>query len=237
MTSRIADAPHELDPSAAESGGGVAYEPLAQTVTRHLRDAIFDGRVAPGTPIRQEAVAQELGTSRIPVREALRQLEVEGLVTIVPHSGARVATLDFEECLEIYKIRERIEPLAFAESSGRLTGVQLATVARLCREVEDSFGDDKAWIDVDRRFHLSCYAAAPPRLARMIVGFWHSTQKYRRILTQVLSTDDYDAYHGEHRLMVGALAHGNASAGEALVRMHIERSRMRLSEHRDLFDR
>ena len=205
-------------------------------MTEQLRDAIFDGRLAPGTPIRQEAVARDLGTSRIPVREALHQLEVEGLVTIVPHSGARVATLDFEECLEIYRIRERIEPLALADSVGRLSGEQLATIGRLCDEIEAERGD-RAWIDVDRRFHLGCYAGASPRLARMIGGFWNATQKYRRVLQQTLSDVDYDAYHHEHRLMVDALATGNVSAGEALVRMHIGRSLALFSDHRELFDR
>lgn len=228
----ISSRPPLIDVRDADRAG---YRPLATLVTQELRNAILEGRLKPGTPIRQEQVAREYGTSRIPVREALRQLENEGLVTIVPRSGARVATLDFEECLEIYKIRERIEPLAFAESVGRLTAAQLAELERLAGEIERS-DDEKAWIDVDRRFHLGCYVGAPPRLARMIVGFWHSTQKYRRLLVQTLTPEDYAAYHGEHRLMVTALAQGNASAGEALVRMHIERSRLRLSAARDLFD-
>jgi DNA-binding GntR family transcriptional regulator len=160
-------------------------------VTEELRNAILDGRLKPGTPIRQETIAREFGTSRIPVREALRQLENEGLVTIVPYSGARVATLDFEACLEIYKIRERIEPLAFAESVGRLGGEQLEMLDLLAGAIEASLADEKAWIDIDRRFHLGCYAEAPPRLARMIVGFWDATQKYRRILTQTLMPEDY----------------------------------------------
>jgi DNA-binding GntR family transcriptional regulator len=224
-------------PAPTLDAAGHAYEPLASLVTRELRDAIVEGRLRPGSPIRQEAVAREYGTSRIPVREALRQLENEGFVTIVPHSGARVATLDFEECLEVYKIRERIEPLAFSESVGRLTDQQLQTLSSLALEIEENVDDEKAWIDVDRRFHLGCYPGAPPRLARMIVGFWHSTQKYRRLLTQTLTADDYRAYHHEHRLMVIALAQGNAPAGEALVRLHIERSRMRLAASRELFDR
>jgi DNA-binding GntR family transcriptional regulator len=224
-----------LDPKP-RGATAVSYQPLATHVTRQLRDAILDGRLKPGAPVRQEAVAREFGTSRIPVREALCQLENEGLVTIVPHCGARVATLDFDECLQIYKIRERIEPLAFAESVGRLTHGQLQTLDGLAAQIEASSHDKKAWIDIDRRFHLGCYEGAPPRLARMIVGFWHATQKYRRILTPVLSPEDFDAYHREHRLMVTALAQGNASAGEALVRMHIERSRTRLSANRELFD-
>jgi DNA-binding GntR family transcriptional regulator len=221
---------------AGEGSLGARYTPLAELVTEQLRAAIFEGQLAPGAPIRQETVARELGTSRIPVREALRQLEVEGLVTIVPHSGARVATLDFDECLEIYRIRERVEPLAFGESVGHLSPAQLETIDQLCNEIEGRRGST-AWIDVDRRFHLACYDGAPPRLRRMIVGFWHATQQYRRILQQTLSEQDYDAYHHEHRLMVNSLVTENVSAGESLVRIHIERSRTLLSDHCELFDR
>jgi DNA-binding GntR family transcriptional regulator len=220
--------------SGQEIGSG-PYTPLAHVVTEELRSAIFEGRLPPGAPIRQEAVARELGTSRIPVREALRQLEGEGLVTIVPHSGARVAKLDYEECLDIYRIRDRIEPLAFGDTVGRLSSDQLATLVGLCDEIEEN-RDGRAWIDVDRRFHLGCYTGASPRLARMISSFWNATQKYRRILQQTLSDADYDAYHHEHRLMIDALEAGNVSAGEALVRMHIGRSLTLLSDHRELFE-
>ncbi len=226
-----------LDPISAPARGA-AYQPLATAVTNELRDAILDGRLRPGAPIRQEAIARQYGTSRIPVREALRQLEAEGLVTIRPRSGARVATVDFEECLEIYKIRERLEPLAFGESVGRLTRGQLATVRRLAEETEAVAADHSAWLDADRRFHLACYVGVPtPRLLSMIVGFWNTTQQYRRLLVSTLRPVDFEIYHREHWLMTEALRGGSVRAGEELVRTHIERSRMRLSEHRKLFDR
>jgi DNA-binding GntR family transcriptional regulator len=224
-------------PRVAASVDEATYRPLAMLVTKELRDAILDGRLKPGTPIRQEAIARIHGTSRIPVREALRQLEAEGLVTIRPHSSARVATLDFEECLEIYAIRERLEPLAFAASVGRLTEGQLAVVQRLALEVEEVAHDQMAWLETDRRFHLACYVGAPmPRLVRMIESFWNTTQQYRRVLVSTLSSADFEAFHDEHRLMADVLRRGSARAGEELVRMHIERSRTRLAEHRELFD-
>jgi DNA-binding GntR family transcriptional regulator len=213
-------------------------EPMTQVVARRLREAIIDGDLKPGTPIRQRAVAQEFGVSRIPVREALRHLESEGLVTIRAHSGARVAVLDFEEYAEIYKIRERLEPLALAESIGRLTDEQRQAVTALAIEVESLTGDLKAWLDADRRFHLACYAGVPtPRLLRMITDFWDTTQRYRRILLTTFSEEDFDVVHLEHRLIVNAVHTGNTRVGEELIRMHIERSRMRLNAHRELFDR
>jgi len=217
---------------------GSDYEPMAQRVARQLRDAIFDGRLAPGAPVRQEAVAQQFGVSRVPVREALHQLEAEGLLDVRPHSGARVAVLDFEECLEIYKIRERLEPLAFSESVPNLTAEQRLEVAKITDEVEALSGDDAAWLDGDRRLHLAMYAGiATPRLLRMIVGIWNTTQRYRRLLLTTFDDEDYAIANMEHRLMVDAIQQGNIRAGEELVRVAMERTRLRLARNRDLFNR
>lgn len=213
------------------------FEPMTQVVARQLREAIFDGELEPGTPLRQEAVAKDFGISRIPVREALRQLESEGLVIIRPHSGARVAVLDFEECTEIYKMRERLEPLALSESIGSLTDEQKQTAKQAAKEVESLTGDLKAWLSADRRFHLACYAGVPtPRLLRMIVDFWNTTQRYRRILLATFTEEDFAITHIEHGLIVNAVLTGNARAGEEIIRIHIERSRLRLASHRELFD-
>ncbi|MBW3670012.1 MAG: GntR family transcriptional regulator [Actinobacteria bacterium] len=214
------------------------YEPMAQAVARHIRDAIFSGGLAPGAPIRQESIANELGVSRIPVREALRHLEAEGLVTIRPHSGARVAVLDFDECVEIYKMRERLEPLAFSESAGRLSAAQLDAVRRQCDKVEASVGDVRAWIEADREFHLACYAGADARrLVGLVTTFWNTTQHYRRALVGTFAPADYELFQCDHRLMVAALAESDGRGGENIVRLHIERARLRLAQHMELFHR
>jgi DNA-binding GntR family transcriptional regulator len=219
-----------------DSRDGAGYEPRAQDVARRLREAIYEGRLKPGQPVRQEAVAEELGVSRIPVREALRQLEAEGLVVLRPHSGARVATLDFAECEEIYKIRERLEPLALSESIVHITEEQAEQAAALALELQQTRNDPVAYLECDRRLHLACYAGvATPRLLRMIVGFWNTTQQYRRILLTTFGDEDFDVLDSEHLLIVNSLMTGNARMGEDLMRAHIERSRMRLAHHRELF--
>lgn len=234
----------ELDAAGGGGAGGAggagdasAYEPMARAVARHLRDAIYDGKLARGAPIRQEAVAQELGVSRIPVREALRELEVEGLVTIRPHSGARVAVLDFAECVELYMIRERIEPLAFGDSVDNLSPDQAADLAKLAQRIEELKGDGKAWIEADRQFHVASYAGARlPRLLDMVVSFWNTTQQYRRIQVDNFSPEDFRLFHSDHALMLDAVERGNRRGGEEAVRAHIERSRLWLSQRRELFD-
>ena len=78
---------------------------------------------------------------------------------------------------------------------------------------------------------------ATPRLLRMIVEFWNTTQRYRRVLLDTFSPEDYELINFEHRLIAEAALNGSVRRGEDLIRMHIERSRLRLSHHQDLFNR
>lgn len=211
-------------------------ETFADRIARIVRDDIVMGRRLPGEALRQQEIADALGASRPPVREALRLLEAEGFVTLHPYSGARVARLDFQECVEIYKIRERIEPLAFSESMAWLLDDQLSVADAAATLVEAARGDVGLWLEADRNFHLACYAGlSSRRLSDMITGFWNSTQMYRRVLLMTFTEQDYTTAHDEHRLMLVALHEKNARAGEELLRFALERSRMRLTANRDLF--
>ena len=88
-----------------------AHGAAGRRIADALRRDILDGVLAPGTRIRQEQLAEEYGASRVPVREAIRALEGEGLVTVVANTGAWVSRLSLAECDELYRVRERIEPL------------------------------------------------------------------------------------------------------------------------------
>lgn len=181
--------------------------------------------------MRQEALAQQLGTSRIPVREALQELESEGLVTLVRHSGARVARFDLDECIELFRIREAVEPMAIAESLTRMTAPTLEELHHLAQQIESSRHDLEAWIKHDRDFHLLTYSAAPfSRLLNMIAGFWNTTQVYRRIYVSIFTEHDYDISHMEHRMILDALdRHDPVDAAER-ERSHIRRTRLALTE-------
>jgi DNA-binding GntR family transcriptional regulator len=217
--------------NAAEAGS------LTDYIAGELREKIFRHELKPNEPIRQEKIALELGTSRLPVREALRRLESEGLVVIRPYSGARVAILDHVECEEIYKIRERLEPLAISESIPFLTTAQQDEVQRLADVLPALRGDGVAWLQGDRDFHLATYAGIrSPRLLTMIVGYWNTTQHFRRLLLSTFSDHDYDMVEAEHALIVDAVRTRDVRFAEDMLRIHIERSRIRLSERSALFD-
>jgi len=224
-------------PAPADAAGADGYEPIGETVKRRLREAIIEGRLAPGTRIRQEAVARYLGTSRIPVREALRALETEGLVVLVPHSGARVARLDFEELTELYRIREVIEPMAIAASAPLLSDEQLQELRRLAEVIERSFDDPLRWLEYDRLFHVKSYAAAPlPRVLEMIDSFWNTTQHYRRAYNSTLDARDIELVGAEHRVILDALERRDGEDAESRQRSHIRRTRLTLTAHREVFD-
>jgi DNA-binding GntR family transcriptional regulator len=228
------------DERGASTGNGTVdeakgYEPMASVVARSVREAILDGRLEPGERIRQEDIARRLGTSRIPVREALRQLETEGLVSLVPHSGARVAVLDYERFSELYRLREVVEPMAIAESASRLSDAQLAHLAELADVIRESAGDPPRWLEADRRFHLESYAAAPlPRVLSLIEGFWNQTQQYRRAYLYTVQPQ-IEIVTAEHRLILEALERRDPQDAADLQRVHIRRTRLTLTPHSELF--
>ena len=202
-----------------------------------LRAAILDGSYLPGERIRQEDIAARSGASRIPVREALRLLQAEGLVTLVANSGAWVAKLSLAECAELYQIRERLEPLLLRASLPGLDGAALERMAGLAGVMEEAGGDVDAFLRADREFHLTSYAAAAPGETANIIGkMWNSTQHYRREFTKIASRRaGLDVTHLEHRLLVDCLRRGDPDDAERVLVMHIRRTRLELSKHPEIF--
>lgn len=223
------------DPEARSRSGRRKSEPLSEQVTSRIRDRILQGEFEPGVRIGQELLANMFGTSRIPVRDALRQLESEGLVLLVPNRSARVAKLDVAELAEIYKIRERIEPLALAEAIPRMTDEDVASLERAREEIERT-EDVEGFLRLDREFHLSSYrASGMPRLFELVERFWNTTQHYRRAYTKLVWTQGHWIINAEHRLLTDAIRRrAVADAGEILM-LHIRRTRQELTKHSEVF--
>jgi DNA-binding GntR family transcriptional regulator len=210
----------------------VASHRIADT----LRTAILDGRYAPGERIRQEEVAARSGASRIPVREALRMLDSEGLVTLVANTGAWVASLTMAECVETYMIRERLEPLLLRTSMPGLDEPTLGRLAELVAAMEAPGTGTDAFLRADREFHLSSYAGAPHGLTRQIIGrMWNTTQHYRREFTKLAARDGMRATHLEHRLLLDCIGREDADDAERVLVTHIRRTRLELQKHPEVF--
>jgi DNA-binding GntR family transcriptional regulator len=209
----------------------------SQRIADTLRTAILDGGYRPGERIRQEEVAARSGASRIPVREALRMLQAEGLVTLVANSGAWVARLSLEECAELYQIRERLEPLLLLASLPGLDGAALGRLADLAEAMERADGDVNAFLRADREFHLTSYGAAAPGETAQIIGrMWNATHHYRREFTTLTARrDGLGPTHLEHRLLLDCLRRRDPDDAECVLLMHIRRTRLELGRHPEIF--
>ncbi|MFI7148842.1 GntR family transcriptional regulator [Nonomuraea sp. NPDC050022] len=155
-----------------------------QFVLEELRRAITTGRLRPGDPIRQEALAEEFDVSRVPLREALKTLEGEGLVTYKAHRGYCVQRLSLDDLREVYLIRELLEAEAVRRAVERLTDAGLAEAERAQAEVERAAaaGDVLEMAEANRRFHMTIFEwSGLPRLVRLIRTLWDSTDAYRSL--------------------------------------------------------
>lgn len=221
-----------VSPSESVTSSAVASE----RVTDALRQAILAGQLKPGSRVRQEELAEQFEISRIPVREALRQLESEGLVVLIPNSGAWISKLDRAECLEIYKIRERLEPLALLESCMALPSAVLDDLDELALRIEQNENPDE-FLRLDREFHRLSYAGAEmPQLMQMIHKFWNVTQQYRRAFTRSVGDNGMQIIFQEHRLICDALRRRDGEHASMLLYGHIRRTRLELEQADGIFD-
>lgn len=206
-----------------------SYRTLTDSVRERIRADILTTAYLPGERIRQEALARQYGTSRLPVREALRQLASEGLVVLEAHVGARVACVDQRELDEVYQIREHLEPFAIAVSTPLLSIEDFETLTETLDALDRAAADDDVgrWIELDRDFHLRTFAVSGmPRLLTIIEGLWNSTQQYRRLYG--LLPNRFEVARVEHWLLLDALERRDSEDASRILTMHIRRTRLTL---------
>lgn len=222
--------------SAARTHAGRARLGDAGTrIADLIREGIISGHFAPGTRVRQEDLAERFGSSRVPVREALRQLEYEGLVTVVANTGAWVSQLTLAECEEIYQMRERLEPLLLGMSAQSPHDADLALLSDLAHRI--TLADDvDAFLALDREFHWATYAGAHTvQLGELVQKLWNTTAPYRRAYVARWTTDLRRIANEEHHLMLTSLKEGDVEEAERILASHIRRTRRQLARHPDVF--
>jgi DNA-binding GntR family transcriptional regulator len=204
-------------------------------VADELREAILHGAHPPGTRLRQEELAVQYGASRVPVREALRILESEGLIVTVANTGAWIAQLSLDECVELYQVRERIEPLLLRYSLPHLTPEQIDQLGDLVEQMRQT-SDVEVFLALDRQFHLGSYAGAVTTyLAPSVERLWNTTQHYRRAFTRLLDGDSNRILHDEHHMLVSAIREQDSEEAERVLFGHIRRTRLQLARHPEVF--
>jgi DNA-binding GntR family transcriptional regulator len=200
---------------------------LSARIADELRNAVLSGEMHPGMRIRQELLATKYGASRIPVREALKQLENEGLVELAPNRGAWIANVNSEESLEVYKIREVVEPLAIFESVPNLSDADIAALDDMIGELERVTTLER-YLQLDREFHLRTYSRARmPQLQIMVERFWNSTQHFRRqFLKETFAKNGLPFSDPQHLLLMDMIRVRDAEGARSMVHLHIRRTRL-----------
>ena len=209
----------------------------SQRIAIALRKAILAGDYSPGDRLFQDVVAEQFGTSRIPVREAFRILEAEGLTEVLPNRGARVPSLDLYEVNTYYRMRERLEPLTLAESLEHLTDAHVDRMESVQEQIER--GTDVAeFLSLDRDFHMTSYAGCrSEQLLSTTVRLWNATQHYRRAFMLLAGDDRMVIVNAEHRLILDACRRRDAEDAQRFLEGHIRRTRVALVSHAELFER
>lgn len=202
---------------------GFQRPPTAQqAVLAELRRVITTGRLRPGQQIIQEALATELGVSRVPLREALKILEGEGQVTYVAHRGYFVTELSLPDLLEVYRIREILEAEAIRVALPQMTAEDIDRLAEAESDVRAAAdaADVVAMTAANRRLHFALIeACALPRLVRLIHLLWDATEVYRAVYYN--EERSRELVVAEHRALVAA-----ARAGDVGTTLRV------LTEHR-----
>jgi DNA-binding GntR family transcriptional regulator len=212
-------------PSAVPDGGDLPVSrkdrgrpvSTATWLLESLRNSILDGTRPAHSIIRQEELAAMYGVSRMPVREALRSLDAEGLVVTRPSRGVVVAPLDPEDALEIFDIRASLESLGLRRSIPRLSHDQKAAATIALRTLEQSSPEQAS--SAHRAFHLSLSAAAGGRLQKLIGQYIDACARYLRVEATRVETVDEDRY--EHRGLLEATVAGDVRGATRLVERHV----------------
>lgn len=188
-----------------------------------LRESIRDGVLPPGLQVRQEALAERFNVSRVPVREALRQLEAEGLIQTELHKGAFVSSLSLDEVIEMLDIRVGLELRALKLALPNFTKESARAAERILRSYDGS-ESPREWRDLNLAFHLALYKPSNrPRLVKMIEQVHLGVHRFlRTYISATLGRDKPQAEH--HRLLEFCVA-GNHASALKLLETHIERTK------------
>ncbi|KJC63730.1 hypothetical protein TZ00_14055 [Agreia bicolorata] len=213
----------------------MSHGEMGANIAASLRESILAGRYKPGERIKPAELTEQYRASRIPVRDALRLLESEGLVTSVANTGAWVATLSVDDLTELYLVREHLEPLLLRMNVPLMSDDNIDELQQLADAMELS-DDVERFLRLDREFHLSALRHAhTSMLSNTVLGLWNRTQHYRREATRQFFTGHDRSVHHDHHLIVNALRHRDEEEAEHVLRRHIRRSRLELSRHPEIF--
>jgi DNA-binding GntR family transcriptional regulator len=190
-----------------------------------IRDAILRGTLLPGSRIDQNQLAQELNTSLIPVREALKKLESEGFVQIIPRRGAFVVDISLTDLEHLYHARQIIEGQAAYLAAPRLNDSDLTQLADIALQLQKALNRDdyEKFTRLNQAFHFVIYNAAGNKyLVEMISGLWELAERYRYRYQFVKG--QHDLINAEHQAILEAAQNHDAERLQMMIEQHIQQT-------------
>lgn len=199
------------------------YKPLRELVFESLREAIISGLLPPSERLMEIQLAEEMGVSRTPVREAIRKLELEGLVVMIPRKGAYVAGMSIKDIVDVFEIRGALEGLAAELASERVTDEELESMERYLVKISEEIesGDLSKVVETDTDFHTLIYKASRnARLSQIISNLREQIQRFRT--TSLSFPGRMKIALEEHRKIVEAISSRDGELARKLAQEHIE---------------
>ena len=199
------------------------YLPLRDVVFNTLRQAILKGELKPGERLMEISLAQKLGVSRTPIREAIRKLELEGLVIMVPRKGAEVADITEKDLKDVLEVRTALEELAIELAIDKMTEEDLFALKQanknfiLCTQTDDLVKLAQS----DVAFHEIIYIATDNKRLNQIISNL-SEQMYRYRFEYIKDKNAHGILVKEHQAIIDALESKNLEAAKAAIRLHVD---------------
>jgi DNA-binding GntR family transcriptional regulator len=199
---------------------------LVDRVYRQLREAVVNGEYPPGMPLRPDRLSRIYDVSLIPIREALRKLEVERLVEATPNKGVRVAAISARDLVDVYATRDVLEVEAIRRAWPRLDPAFVDELRELREAMvrANRASQQATAYELHRRLHFAMYERSDsPWLLHLIDILWNHTERYRRMVARVATflDEDYDL-HGQ---VLDAFAQGNLDRAAHALRLDLGRTR------------
>lgn len=199
------------------------YKPLRDIVFEHLREAILSGKLEPSTRLMEVQLAEELGVSRTPVREAIRKLELEGLVVMIPRKGAYVADVSLKDVIEVLEIRAGIEGFATSLAAQRMSDSEIVKLKEISNRFKKSLRDQDSeqMVQIDIEFHDYIFqSTSNKKLIQISNSLREQVYRFRKIyITEYNRSEDIIQ---EHESIIEAISKRNIMAAMENAMKHIE---------------
>lgn len=199
------------------------YKPLRELVFEHIKRAIITGELKPGERLMEVQLAEKLGVSRTPVREAIRKLELEGLVVMVPRKGAFVSDVSLKDIIDVFEVRETLEGLASYLAAERITKEEIDNLTEILRRTKENVekGDNQGIIECDVKFHDAVFnASRNEKLIQIMANLQEHIHRFRIIYVNM--AERANRLVEEHGELLNAIKSGNAQQARKLAVKHIE---------------